>query len=169
VEHAAWWEVVMGDDGIQFRRARPDEAQLLGEMTIQGVSHWGHDVNFPDAVEGLRRNGLPTPDYIRDSPVFVLEEAGSVTGFYGLKEHDDHVELVYMFLDPDRIGAGYGRILWEHAVGQAARLSDRMQILSDPGSTGFYAAMGATQEGEHEAAPGFRLGVFWFDLPRADQ
>lgn len=159
----------MAGHGARFRQARPDEAELLGEMTIQGVSYWGHDVNFPDAVEGLRRSGLPTPEYIERSPVFVLEEDSDVAGFYGLKQHDDHVELVYMFLVPDRIGTGYGRMLWEHAVAQARLLSDRMLILSDPESKGFYAAMGASLAGEREAAPGFRLGEFWFDLAHPDQ
>lgn len=156
-------------DGSRFRRARPDEAELLGEMTIRGVSHWGHDANFPDAVEDLRNHGLPTPDYIERSPVFVLEQDGDVTGFYGLKPHDGHVELLYLFLEPSRIGTGLGRALWEHAVTEAARTSDRMLILSDPASNGFYAAMGATQDGEREASPGFRLGVFWFDLTSADR
>lgn len=153
--------------GARFRRARPDEAGLLGEMTIRGVSHWGHDANFPEAVEELRTHGLPTPEYIERCPVFVLEEDGDVAGFYGLEPHDRHVELVYMFLVPDRIGSGYGRRLWEHAVARAAPLGERMLILSDPESTGFYAAMGATLEGEREVSPGFRLGVFWFDLAPA--
>ena len=150
----------------RFRPARPDEAELLGEMTIAGVSYWGHDVNFPENVEHLRQNNLPTSAYIEESPVFVLEEQGQVIGFYGLKQHDDFVDLVYMFLEPDRIGHGYGRRLWEHAVSQAARLSDRMRILSDPGATAFYAAMGASKERELDAGHGFRLTLFWYDLPR---
>jgi GNAT superfamily N-acetyltransferase len=161
-------EACVADRVTRFRRARPDEAELLGEMTIQGVSYWGHDANFPDAVEALRKTGLPTSDYIEHSPVFVLEEDGNVTGFYGLKQHEDHVELVYMFLVPSRIGVGYGRILWKHAIAQAALLGDKMLILSDPESNGFYAAMGASLQGERETAPGFRLGVFWFDLSPAD-
>lgn len=136
-------------------------------MVIDGISYWGHDVNFPDAVEDLKQNNLPTPEYIEQSPVFVVEEYGNVIGFYGLRLHEDFVDLVYMFLKPDRIGGGYGRRLWEHAVSQAGQLSERMRILSDPGAQDFYAAMGASLERQHEAAPGFLLGVFWYDLPQA--
>ncbi|MDX1659303.1 MAG: GNAT family N-acetyltransferase [Nitriliruptorales bacterium] len=153
--------------GARFRPARPEEAELLGEMTIAGVSYWGHDVNFPENVESLRQNHLPTPEYIEESPVFVLEEDGNVVGFYGLRRHDDFVDLVYMFLETDRIGHGYGRRLWDHAVSQAAPLSDKMRILSDPGATRFYAAMGASKERELDAGNGFRLTLFWYDLPPA--
>lgn len=155
----------MGSVGPRFRRARPEEAELLGAMTIKGISHWGHDVNFPELVEDLKQNDLPTPAYVEGSPVFVLEQDGDVIGFYGLRQHDDFVDLVYMFLELGAIGNGYGRVLWEHAVTQAASLSSRMRILSDPGATGFYAAMGAELERDHEVAPGFLLGVFWYDLP----
>ncbi len=33
--------------------------------------------------------------------------------------------------------------------------------MSDPGSTGFYEAMGANLEDEIKVAPGFTLGEYW--------
>lgn len=147
-----------------FRPAEPSEAVALGDMVIAGVGHWGHDVNFPDAVEGLRANGLPTPDYVAASPVFVLEDESGLIGFYGLRVTDDFVDLVYMFLDTDRIGGGHGRRLWDHAVVEAAGHCSRLRFLCDPGAVGFYAAMGAAREKEVEVSPGFRLTVFWYDL-----
>lgn len=154
-------------ESTYIRRAQPDEAALLGDMTIAGVGYWEHDVNFPEAVEGLRTTGLPTPEYIEASPVFVLEQDGNPIGFYGLKQNDDFIDLRYMFLNTDRIGKGHGRELWNHAVAEAAALSRRMRILSDPSSHGFYSAMGAILEKEVEVSPGFRLGVFWYQLGSA--
>ena len=91
-----------------FRRARGDEADVLGDLTIRGVSYWGHDVNFPELVEDLRNNDLPTAEYIEESPVYVLEEGGERIGFYGLEDRGEHVELRYMFLGTDHIGRDMG-------------------------------------------------------------
>jgi GNAT superfamily N-acetyltransferase len=149
---------------LSFRPARADEASQLGGLVMAGVRHWGHDVSFPEPVADLEANHLPTPEYVEESPVFVLEEDDRRVGFYGLRVHDDFVDLVYMFVDPDRIGGGLGRVLWDHAITEASQHGSRMRILSDPGAVGFYAAMGAELEKDIEVSPGFRLGLFWYPL-----
>jgi GNAT superfamily N-acetyltransferase len=150
--------------GPRFRRADPAEAERLGEIVIAGVSYWGHDVNYPAAIESLRAEGLPTADYVERSPVFVLEDGDGVIGFYGLGVEPDDVELIYLFLDTDRIGAGFGRRLWDHALTEAAKHGTRLVIKSDPMAVGFYEAMGATRGPEVEISPGFRLTVLTLDL-----
>ena len=148
----------------RFRRADPAEAELLGEMVIAGVSYWGHDVNYPAAIESLRAEGLPTADYVARSPVFVLEDGDGLIGFYGLGVEPDHVELIYLFLATDRIGTGHGRRLWEHAIAEARTHGRRLIIKSDPMAVGFYEAMGATPGPEVEISPGFRLTTLTLDL-----
>lgn len=146
-----------------FRRAMAHDADLLDEMTLAGVRHWGHHENHPEAYAGLA-DQLETEDGPENHPVFVLEEDGEVVAFYELRDRGDHVELLRMFMRSDLIGQGYGRILWNHAVVQAAQLHDRMLIMSDPGAISFYAAMGATFERSQEVAPGFSLGMYWYNL-----
>jgi len=147
----------------QFRRARAEEADLLNEMTLAGVRHWGHHLNHPDAYNGLAGD-LPTPDDVAENPVFILTHDDEVIGFYGLRQRSDHVELLRMFQKVHLIGRGYGRIMWDHCILQAAELSDRMKIVSDPAAIGFYRAMGAILHETREVAPGFSLGVMWYEL-----
>lgn len=146
-----------------FRRARADERELLDEMTLAGIRHWGHHQNHPDAYAGLVAR-LESESGPEDHPVYVLEEEGEVAGFFELRDRDDHIELLRMFLRPELIGQGYGRRLWDEAITVAAESHDWMLIMSDPGSTGFYEAMGARLEQEVAVAPGFSLGRYWFDL-----
>ncbi len=150
-------------DRTEFRRATADDAQLLNQMTLDGLRHWGHDKNFPDLFHSLASK-LPDGDKIAQSPVFVLEQNDQAIGFYGLRDREEHMELLRMFLNVERIGHGYGRLLWDHAVNEAAALRDRMLIMSDPEAVGFYVTMGATLERMQQVAPGFSLGVFWVDL-----
>lgn len=146
-----------------FRRATAEDTDVLNDMTLAGIRHWGHDVTFPDAYAALASD-LPTPSDTAANPVFVLEEDGVPIAFHDLRDRGDHVELYRMFQVPGLIGTGIGRLLWDHAVAQARELGDRLLIMSDPEAEGFYAAMGATLERRVEVSPGFRLGVYWFDL-----
>ena len=146
-----------------FRRATASDRDLLDEMTLAGARHWGHHEEHPEAYAGLAAQ-LEAEDSPEHHSVFVLEEDGEVIAFYELRDRGDHVELLRMFMRNDLIGQGYGRVLWSHAVDQGAQTHDRMLIMSDPGSVGFYAAVGATFERSQEVAPGFSLGIFWHDL-----
>ena len=130
---------------------------------LAGVAHWGHDVNFPDAVAGLLANGLPDPDFITTNVVEVLLDGTEVAGFYSLAASGDHIELVHMFVAVDRIGTGCGRRLWERAVVQARATGQRMLIMADPAAKAFYAAMGATLERDVEVSRGFALGRMWYE------
>jgi GNAT superfamily N-acetyltransferase len=146
-----------------FRQATATDRAVLDEMTLAGVRHWGHHVAHPDAyahLVGELAAGDP-PDQHR---ILVWQDAQGIAGFVDLRDREDHVELYRMFLRTELIGHGHGRALWDRAVQEASAMGDRMMIVSDPGATGFYAAMGARAEGTLEPAPGFTLTVFWYDL-----
>ncbi len=86
-------------------------------------------------------------------------------GFYGLEQVDDDLDLTYLFLEPSLIGRGLGSRMWAHALERArATGRPRLRIVSDPEAIGFYAAMGARLERRVEVAPGFALGLMWFEL-----
>lgn len=146
-----------------FRRAGTGDRGFLDEMTLAGLRYWGHDVNHPDAYAGLQQM-LAAEVGPENYPVFVLEDAGSIAGFFELRDRGDHVELLRMFLRTELIGHGYGKRLWDEAVARASETHARMLIVSDPAARGFYEAMGAELETEVEVAPGFVLGRYWYSL-----
>lgn len=151
----------------QFRRATASDRELLDEMTLAGMRHWGHHENFPEAYAGLTEE-LQKASGPENHPTFLLVEDGEVVGFFELRDRGDHVELLRLFMLSQLIGHGYGRVLWEAALKKARETHDRMLIMSDPAAAGFYAAMGAVLEKEQEVAPGFALHVFWYDLARTN-
>ena len=146
-----------------FRRATSSDRDVLDEMTLAGVRHWGHDVAHPEAYAGLETR-LAVDDDPADHRVLVWEDDEGIAGFVDLRDRGDHVELLRMFLRTELIGHGHGRVLWERAVSEAARMADRMLIVSDPEATGFYEAMGARAERTIEPVADFTLTVFWYDL-----
>ena len=161
-------DMASGDEAVTsgklvFRRGQAEDRDVLDEMTLAGVRYWGHDVHHPEAYQGLVES-LTSQDGPEAHTVFLLKDEAEVVAFYELQDRDGYVELVRMFMRPDLIGHGFGKKLWNHAVDRAAGNHDRMLILSDPSAIGFYTAMGATLERRQEVAPGFELGVFWYNL-----
>lgn len=150
---------------MKWRRAIGADREALDELTLAGLRHWGHHEHHPEAYQALAGR-LQTEDSPEMHPVWVIEDADGIAGFYELRVRDGHVELLRMFQRPQLIGQGIGRRLWNHAVCEAQSVADRMMIVSDPGAVGFYEAMGAAPGDTFQPFPGFVLTVFWFDLTR---
>lgn len=146
-----------------IRRAAPDEAPLLHALTGRSVLHWGYEPEFldwePQAI-------AVTPGLIAAGRFYLLEEAGRIVGYYGLTGEPPEMVLDKLFVEPDRIGTGRGKHLWQHAVATARDLGAQvMTFASDPNAAPFYRAMGAqwTHE-EPTSRPGWALQMFRFTL-----
>jgi GNAT superfamily N-acetyltransferase len=130
----------------KIRPAVAAEATLLSELALRSKGHWGYDADF---IEACREDLTVTADFIVSHSVFVLEADEQVKGFYGLRGQNREVELVYLFLEPDQIGQGYGKQLWQHAIATAREQNfTSMLIESEPHAEHFYLAMGARRVGE---------------------
>lgn len=131
--------------GSRIRRARLEETATLSDLALRSKAHWRYDAAF---LEACREDLAITADDIAHAPVFVLEEAGRLIGFYALREAGDEALLTDLFVDPDHIGRGHGHRLWEHAAGTARRSGfAALTLHSDPHAEGFYRAMGAVRVG----------------------
>src|ERR1700675_1625397 len=147
-----------------IRRARPSEAELLSELALRSKAHWGYDEDF---LRSSRRDLTLTPDYIGEHPVFVAEEDERVIGFYSLRDEGPILWMEHLFVEPDRIGAGWGGRLFKHSVAIASELgATSFQIEADPNAEPFYRAMGAHPIGHAESPvkPGRMLPVLVFDI-----
>ena len=63
------------------------------------------------------------------------------------------MQLEHLWIRPDQMGKGIGRLLLTHALAEAERSgADVVVIESDPNAAGFYRRMGAVRVGEIQAA-----------------
>lgn len=155
----------MEETSIAIRAAEPEEAGALTELAMRSKAHHGYDEAFLARVRPML---TLTAASIEENPVFVIEERGRIGGFYALRAlGEGEVELDFLFIEPQQIGRGFGRALWNHAVAEARALGYRtMRIESDPFAEPFYAALGAERVGEvaSDAAPGRVLPVLRYAL-----
>lgn len=143
---------------ITVRRAGPEEAGALTELIRESKRHWGYD----ESLISLWNNELTlTPEFVRNNPVYVAQTLGGAVGVYGLVTESARASLEHMWVHPDAMGRGVGRLLFEHAVQNARNLGiGEIEIVSDPNAEGFYLRMGARRDGAVSSRPRGR------ELPR---
>ena len=57
-----------------------------------------------------------------------------------------------LFIEPQHIGKGFGKQLWDHSLAVAQSLGFRkLTLISDPFAESFYAHLGAVRIGETES------------------
>lgn len=147
-----------------IRPARLDEADFLHALTRRSVFHWGYEPEFldwePQAIAVTR-------EFLARAVTYVLEEDGRVLGYYALTEEGQDMQFDKLFLEPDAIGTGRGKLLWNHALATARALGvSDMTLYSDPNAAPFYRAMGAEWLGEETTSrPGWNLQRFRVVVP----
>ncbi|MDR0270417.1 GNAT family N-acetyltransferase [Paenibacillus sp.] len=149
---------------MNIRKAKIDEAGYLSDLSLRSKAHWGYSDDF---LEACREDLTVSPEYISSSLVFVIEDGGTIKGFLGLERKNDTCLLNNLFIDPEGIGKGYGKALWQHMLKVVKGLNVRsVQIHSDPHAENFYLAMGAKWIGEVESTifEGRKLPLMEFEF-----
>ncbi|WP_339738407.1 GNAT family N-acetyltransferase [uncultured Maricaulis sp.] len=131
-----------GKPDIRLRPARPGEAQALSALCLRSKAHWGYDAAFMAAVEPYLK---VTDDAISSGHATVAEAVdGTPLGVCQIDPEGHGGSLDLLFIDPEAIGRGAGRLLFEHAKAQLKALGlPVMTILSDPYAEPAYLHMGA--------------------------
>jgi GNAT superfamily N-acetyltransferase len=146
--------------GLVIRAARADEAAALTDLAMRSKAYWGYEASFLARCRALLEVKTAA---LSAQPHFVAECRGRRLGFYGFETLPDGVGLDYLFVEPDCVGQGVGRALWQHALAVAARLGHpTLTVVADPNAAGFYRRMGAEPAGGQasELEPGRILPVF---------
>ena len=148
------------------RHAVPDEAGRLSSLALHSKQHWEYSREF---MESCRAELTVDPKRMLNDDVeyVVAEDSDTIIGFYAIEAVSAKVfELEALFVDPERVGCGVGRVLIQHAVRNvAAKGGHTLLIQSDPNASRFYTAAGAVQIGtrESESIPGRLLPLFQID------
>jgi GNAT superfamily N-acetyltransferase len=74
---------------------------------------------------------------------WILEDDRAAIGYYRVSLGRERAEIEELFLEPERIGHGLGRALFEHCVSRVRELGiGRLEWACERDMIGFYTAMG---------------------------
>ncbi|MFI9586881.1 GNAT family N-acetyltransferase [Streptomyces sp. NPDC052236] len=128
-----------------IRAAQMKEAAFLSDLALRSKAYWGYDEAF---IAACREELTVREAEVERRRATVAERDGRILGFITLEGEPPEGILGMMFVDPDAIGQGIGRRLFEHIIATARKLGFvRVTIHADPNAEPFYRAMGAIRIG----------------------
>jgi N-acetylglutamate synthase-like GNAT family acetyltransferase len=131
---------------IKIRRATPDEADTLTSIAHAAKRHWGYPEKW---IEHWRNDLTLSSDFIANNEVYVAVIEDRIAGCGALVLSDSLAELEHMWIDPQQMGTGIGRALFEHVTQRARQLGlNELELSADPNAEGFYERMGAERIGD---------------------
>ncbi|XBQ16617.1 MAG: GNAT family N-acetyltransferase [Oceanicaulis sp.] len=148
---------------------RPEHADAVDALILRSKAFWGYDAEIMNVMARVLRldreamkAGRTLAGWIGDRPIGICQISEPYETARGRA-----MELQLLFIGPEAIGTGLGRTLYAWAIDQARAASCvRLDILSDPNATGFYAAMGArfVEDRASKTIPGRTLPWYEHDL-----
>jgi len=148
-----------------LRPARPDEAGALTALALRAKAFWGYDEAF---MAACRDELTVHPDTVTAHRTAVAQDADEVIGFVTLEGEPPRGAVGMLFVAPDAMRRGTGRLLYGHVLAAAARLGfTDLTIDADPNAEPFYRAMGAVTVGRTPSGsiPGRTLPLMTARVP----
>jgi N-acetylglutamate synthase-like GNAT family acetyltransferase len=139
-----------------LRAATEQDASRLRQLAIQAKAYWGYPAEFMHAC--YAELTVTAAAIASSEKHFVVAmQQQELVGFYALEclvdqQGDKQIELGALYVRPQHIGKGIGRLLMDRAKAHAGMLGARsVFIQSDPHAVEFYRAAGAVVVGEKES------------------
>ena len=138
---------------MSIRKAKPSESALLSAIAFESKSYWGYSPDFMDACRD--ELSVSTQNIESDTMNYqVYVEGDDIVGFYTTEKlSETEAELEALFVKPEYIGKGIGKLLMAHAVSYVKEQDfSLLTIQGDPNTTNFYLACDAKRIGEKASA-----------------
>ena len=137
----------MQDPVYVICRATFTDADRLTEITIAAKRHW----NYPEKwIQFWLPQLTLTAEYISKHEVWMVMAKDAAIGYYSLEYSDGELWLGNLWVLPEHMGQGIGRLLFEHALNRCRGLGcSTLKIEADPNAQSFYERMGACKIDEH--------------------
>jgi len=149
---------------LLLRPARNDECDALTALCLRSKAVHGYDETFMAACEAEL---AVTPEKLAKGGHVVAEADGLLVGSAQVSKDAEGWWLDALFIEPDRICKGTGKVLFDAAM-DLARKAGAASVLfdSDHGAEAFYLSRGAVRIGTSPSAstPGRVLPQLRYDL-----
>ena len=131
---------------LQILPVKPEQADELTRIAFAAKAHWGYPKRWMEiwAPELTFR-----PEYFMENESWAAIDGEKPIAFYTLQDKNGNAWIENLWVLPEFIGKGIGKMLFQHAVELARQREYKiLQLESDPNAIGFYQKMGMQKIGE---------------------
>ena len=135
---------------MEILEAKVEDHIVLTQITRLSKAYW----NYSDAQMKEWEAVLTiTKEYIAANKVYKLVKDDAIIAFYCLKQRTNtETELDYLFVLPEYIGKGYGKLLMDHLFSNIRNTKyESIIVEADPNAEEFYKKSGFVTEFKKES------------------
>jgi GNAT superfamily N-acetyltransferase len=131
---------------VKLREPVSDELCFLTQLCLRSKAYWGYDEEFMRLCEP--ELSLTEADLEEDAFILAVD-AEEPIGIVQVSNGPDGCYLEKLFVEPEHMGRGIGRLLFGWATKTATDLGvNEMIVEADPGAAQFYESMGCIEVGQ---------------------
>ncbi|MFY1045911.1 GNAT family N-acetyltransferase [Chryseobacterium sp. GP-SGM7] len=136
---------------MEIIKATPSDNEVLTNITKLSKAYWGYS---KEQMESWAEDLTITKDYIKKNEVYKLIVEKSVVGYYSyFIEENNHVKLDNLFILPEYVGKGFGKILMTDFLNKIKELKIKnITLEADPNAEKFYERFGFIKTGQIETS-----------------
>lgn len=136
---------------MNILKAETEDSELLTTLTKRSKAYWGFSEEILKEWEHLLSI---SKDYIEKNKVYKLVENENIIGYYSYFSIDEKtIKLDNLFILPEFIGKGFGKILMNDFLEKANRLGiKKITLDAEPNAENFYKNFGFETVGQLESS-----------------
>lgn len=125
---------------LQIIPAAAGDCNTLTEISKAAKAYWGYAQEWLDLWE---KDLTITPQHLEKNEVYKLVKAEKILGFCVISEHEGVLEIEHLWIRPQHIGKGLGKLLLQKVLDEVISKSHvTLSVVADPNATGFYEKFG---------------------------
>lgn len=144
------WILPLPDsDVVTLQEVTEPDCESLTRLALASKQYWGYSDDFMQscyAELAVSPEKLARREYCYKKAL----SGGDIVGFYCLQKLSaGKFEVEALFVSPEQIGKGVGKLLWLDLLSTVTELgATQLLIASDPNAEAFYLSMGAVKAGD---------------------
>ncbi|WP_177764931.1 GNAT family N-acetyltransferase [Flavobacterium sp. I3-2] len=144
-------EQIIPQKKMKIQKAELTDNEILTQITKKSKAYWGFSEEVLTEWEHLL---IVSKKYIEENQVYKLIVENEPIGYYSYFTTDEKsVKLDNLFLLPQYIGKGFGKVLMEHFLNEVRNIGiNRITLDSEPNTEKFYNKFGFFKIGQFESS-----------------
>lgn len=124
---------------MKFRMATINDLPVLNHISVTSKRHWGYPEEW---IQGWIKELTITPSDLNTMETLLMDFEEKTIGFCTIKDQGKQYEVMHLWILPEFIGKGYGKILLKEAFSAFILEQKPIWVLSDPNAESFYKKRG---------------------------